>query len=74
VHSLVDELKCRSHLHRIGSQKSHNCGSVMFSAFSMPRECRDWGWLGVFFVVMFTHAGHFRYKKIIPQQVQGKKK
>jgi len=34
----------RSHLYRIWSLKSHNCGSVMFSAISMPKECTDWGW------------------------------
>ena len=42
----------RSHLHHIQSLKSSNCGSVMFSAISMPRECIDWSWQGVFFVVL----------------------
>ena len=30
------------------------CGSVMYSAISMPRECTDCGWQGVSFIVMFT--------------------
>ena len=43
----------RSQLHRVRSLKSRNCGSVTFSAISMPRECTDWGWQGVFFVFLF---------------------
>ena len=35
--------------------KSRNCGKVKFSAVSLPRECTDWGWQGVFFVVLFTY-------------------
>jgi len=43
----------RPHLHRIRSLKSCNRGIVMFSAISMPRECTDWGWQSILFVVLF---------------------
>ena len=45
-----------------------------FSAISMPRECTD-RLAGCFLCcVVHMYASHFRYKKIIPQQVKGKKK
>jgi hypothetical protein len=44
----------RSHLHGVRSLKSRHCRSVTFTAISMPTECTDWGWQGVFFVVLFT--------------------
>ena len=44
----------RPHLRHVRSPKSRSCGSVTFSAVSTPRECADWSWQGVFFVVLFT--------------------
>jgi hypothetical protein len=44
----------RPHLHQVRTLKSCNCGNVMFSAISMPRECTDWGWQNVVFVVLST--------------------
>ena len=51
--------------------RSHNCGSVTYSALSMPRECTD-RLVGCFLCGgVHTYAGHFTYKKIIPQQEIG---
>jgi len=64
----------RSHSHCVHSLKSGNYGSVTFSAISVPRECTD-RLAGCFLCcVVHVYAGHFRYTKIIPQQVKGKKK
>jgi len=63
-----------SHLHRVRSQKSRKCGSVALSALSMPSECTD-RLAGCFLCcVVHVYAGHFRYKEMIPQQAEGKKK
>jgi hypothetical protein len=45
----------RPHLQHFRTLKSCNCGSVIFSAISMPREWTDWGCQIVLFVVLSTY-------------------